>query len=385
VMAAESLWDMMDGKSIKEVEATKTQFVCAESCGCDMENIPAAHKRVKKRRINRMEDSENDSHFRHIFGSANMCDDEEELCKEFEKLFAKEHVIEGESFLLVLEQAMFNFEENDVNFPRDGFTDDMKIICYLQDGKIMPRKKVTAKEYLYKVSDACDKPGVYIYTPLSSQGKIYGYAMLANSIDVAFDNLLYSWTRHMIQILEHFRRNVIIMELTNKLRRISLTDPLTGIYNRGACEEIMYPMLRNAKKNNQKGVIMIADIDRMKTINDVYGHANGDLALKIVVDSLLESVPKEFVVTRFGGDEFFIGGVLEDNIDMEKIVSGIGEAVRQRAEEKKIEFDLSVSVGYYIDEPENEFDVEACLRKADESMYDIKKIHHVKKPMRNRV
>lgn len=203
-----------------------------------------------------------------------------------------------------------------------------------------------------------------------------GYEVLVRNIDIVLKNSLYSWTRHMIQDLEHFRRKVVISQLTEKVKRISVTDNLTDVYNRAGCEEIAYPMLKKYQQAGKTGVLMIADIDRMKAINDFHGHACGDLALKTVAYVLKSEVPENWIVARFGGDEFLVAGILTENMDMDQLVGSMLKRLQDEIEKRKIAFPLSVSIGYAKIYPEDEFDIERSVQKADQFMYSVKEEHH---------
>ncbi|MDO5155044.1 MAG: GGDEF domain-containing protein [Eubacteriales bacterium] len=377
VKAMELLLDLIEGKACEEIEPMRTRFFCAESCCSDMNlmNTRITVNRKRSSRHQKMEGTECDSHFRHIFGAANQCENMDQLYYEYGELFRTDHWMEGNDFILCLEEEPFQDEVQGIN-NRETFSDVMDMVCYMRNGEIMPRAKIRSKEAIFLISDQKTEPAVYIFVPLAAVDNLFGFAMLVRDIDIVLENYLYSWTRHMNQDLEHFRRNLIISQLTNKLRRISVTDNLTGVYNRAGCEEIAYPMLRNYKKAGETGVLMIADIDRMKAINDLYGHANGDLALKTIASVLKSQVPEDWIVSRFGGDEFFVAGKLNATMDLDAMVQSMMDRLKEEIREREITFSLSMSVGYAKIEPNDNLDIEKSLREADKLMYLVKKVHH---------
>ena len=79
--------------------------------------------------------------------------------------------------------------------------------------------------------------------PILGDLRTYGFAVLTGDLRIACDNQFYIWTRHTSQYLEHVRRNITISDLTRKLTQMSVTDVLTGVYNRAGCEQIAFPML----------------------------------------------------------------------------------------------------------------------------------------------
>ena len=190
------------------------------------------------------------------------------------------------------------------------------------------------------------------------------------------ENYLYVWTRHTNMYLEQVRRNITIADLTKKLTLLSVTDVLTGLYNRAGCEQIAYPLIEERLKQGKSCAIMLADIDRMKTINDQFGHASGDLALRTAASILKKLLPDEWIISRFGGDEFFAGGELKEGMQMETLIASISKELSAEVKKRNISFHLGLSIGYVKIEPDEEINLENDLRLADQLMYSIKKIHH---------
>ena len=93
----------------------------------------------------------------------------------------------------------------------------------------------------------------------------------------------------------------------SKLRYLSETDRMTGLYNRGCGER----KIIKAIKNNSKGFLCLIDCDKFKKINDTYGHAVGDQVIIAVAQALKKSCREHDIVLRHGGDEFamFISGL----------------------------------------------------------------------------
>ena len=88
--------------------------------------------------------------------------------------------------------------------------------------------------------------------------------------------------------------------------RAAATDPLTGLYNRRYAEAYIADTLVSARETGQNFVMMLTDIDHFKQVNDVHGHAVGDLVLCAVAERLRENVRACDLVSRHGGEEFLI-------------------------------------------------------------------------------
>lgn len=369
VKAMQILLDKMEGRDSEVSVIMKTRFVPSESCGCNV-SVGRGYSSHK------IDSFLCDSHFRHIYLAVRKAENADDLNRCLDNLFQKECWMEGSNFMLCLEREFFNIEDKDENLRTQGYSGNMDVICSLDNGIPRPHQIMKRREVMFRASNENPQPGIYIFVPVYNEGKSYGFAMLTRDIDIIEDNYLYIWTRHMNQYLEQVRRNITIADLTRKLTKLSVTDVLTGVYNRAGCERIAYPMLEEWHKAGGTGAVMIADIDRMKTINDKYGHASGDLALRTVATVLKSQLPSDWIISRFGGDEFFIGGKIVGEMDLEAMKDSILQNLAMEVERRQIPFELSLSIGYAKMEPGGESDLESDLRRADQLMYDVKKEHH---------
>ena len=367
------LVDRMQGKPIGNA-LLSTRFIPNESCGCSVDKNTLYEGDTY---FNLRDSIVLDAHFRNIYLYIRKNETKEELSDSLSNLFEREHDIEGENFMLCLNPEFFCIEEDDANLETMGYSDTFDVVGTVKNGQKRPHKAMKKKDAIFAFSDENDVAGVYLYVPVYSDEKTYGFAVLTGDLEILRNNRLYIWTRHMNQYLEQVRRNIRIVDLTNRLTNLSVMDALTGVYNRAGCEQITYPMLKDWKEKGGLGVIFLVDIDKMKSINDLSGHANGDLALRTVASVLRAEMPRDWVVSRFGGDEFLVGGrVIDGEVDIEGICQAVQERLAKEVENRKIEFRLTVSVGGVPIRPEDTFDIEKYLQMADEAMYRMKDNHH---------
>ncbi|MEJ2323606.1 MAG: GGDEF domain-containing protein, partial [Nitrospirota bacterium] len=90
------------------------------------------------------------------------------------------------------------------------------------------------------------------------------------------------------------------------MRSLSLTDELTGLSNRRGFFNLVDQLLKMAKRMNTVIYMLYADLDSLKSINDVYGHHEGDNILKDVAHILKTTYRESDIVARIGGDEFVV-------------------------------------------------------------------------------
>ena len=110
-------------------------------------------------------------------------------------------------------------------------------------------------------------------------------------------------------------------EITGSIKEQSLTDPLTGLYNRDG----FYRNVKELKRFSRKAVLSCTDIDGLKLVNDTFGHKVGDDFILLYSESIKSVVRPHDVIARFGGDEINIWMVGVDLKEAERIMERITE------------------------------------------------------------
>ncbi len=124
-------------------------------------------------------------------------------------------------------------------------------------------------------------------------------------------------------------KNMEYEDLLKKLERMSVTDPLTGLYNRRHFEDILVAEFERYKRYNVPFSCMVIDVDLFKEVNDTCGHDVGDMVLKRVADMISKEVRGVDTVARYGGDEFIAVLAQLSREDTEKVAARMVAAARQ--------------------------------------------------------
>lgn len=157
------------------------------------------------------------------------------------------------------------------------------------------------------------------------------------------------------------------------LRVLAARDPLTGAYNRGFLEEMLRSQLAAARRSGAVVSVMMIDIDHFKPINDTYGHAEGDRALRVIARALTQAARASDFVCRYGGEEFclILPGTSLDNATL--FAGRICAEVPEACEAAGIAGGTRVSVTIGISAfPADAATAEALMEVADRRMYQGK-------------
>jgi diguanylate cyclase (GGDEF)-like protein len=155
----------------------------------------------------------------------------------------------------------------------------------------------------------------------------------------------------------------------NGFKKLSLTDPLTGLHNRRYFEHRIVEELSRAARTEQDLSLLVVDLDDFKQINDVYGHARGDVALRWVAEFLRDNTRCHDVCCRLGGDEFVVILAGADAEECGLLVERLQERFEATREATALPLRWSVGTATY---GEGCTTAEALFDRADAAMYHEK-------------
>lgn len=160
------------------------------------------------------------------------------------------------------------------------------------------------------------------------------------------------------------------MRLAHELERQSITDQLTGLYNRNYLE-INSNVVH--EKDDYPISLLMMDCNYLKQTNDRLGHAAGDRLLQRVAQVIKDNTPSErAIAARLGGDEFCIACGRMDEHGIRELAKAVKRGCAQASDD---ELTIDVSMGYAT-APDASADLEIMFRMADQAMYEDKKRAH---------
>lgn len=234
--------------------------------------------------------------------------------------------------------------------------------CSYDSGKLLP------EEFDAKIT------GIRICLPVYYKNEVYGYTVMELDPEIQgfvdeqleFILMLFGQTINRLQLYKRIFEFGDVMELY-------VRDAMTGLYNRRGFDNNISALFRNGTFGKYKIAVASIDMDGLKTINDEYGHAAGDEAIKEVARCITSSLHANEFAARMGGDEFEAVLVYTDPERTSRFIKSLRTAISDANEKIKTDYTLSASVG--ICEVTEWNALMECMNKADKMMYLEKRSH----------
>lgn len=158
-----------------------------------------------------------------------------------------------------------------------------------------------------------------------------------------------------------------------ELEYLSLTDELTGLYNRRGFLALAEHALLQAQREGKEVGILLLDLDNLKWVNDHFGHEEGDRVLQEFGRIVQRVFRKSDILARIGGDEFvaFLMGVGDTNL--KRILGRLRRLVEEWNTKTPRPYHLSFSAGWALSPPSQFQKIQELLASADENMYSEKR------------
>lgn len=248
---------------------------------------------------------------------------------------------------------------------------DPTLCRVIRTGREFLARDIKKEPYCGCIFSPIEEGGCACY-PLLAGGTVIGAILMAKK------DMEYSYGEDTHKLMSTYAglassalHRIRLMEMT---KRASVTDVLTGIYNRRFFNEILEKQLALAKRHNEPLSLLIVDIDHFKNINDTYGHTAGDLALQQAVKFMKNAIRSSDIMARYGGEEFAIIMPVTDIAHAlskaEEICQRIGSAEFDHVVTGKvIRMNLSIGVATF---PEHGNEPGTLMNNADRALYKAK-------------
>lgn len=192
------------------------------------------------------------------------------------------------------------------------------------------------------------------------------------------DKRIMGWKENIVYRLPSNEVVAVYEDITERkraeeeIRTLSLTDDLTGLYNRRAFFVLAKQQLRIARRAKREMFLFYADINDLKRINDIFGHQEGDKALIDAAVVFKKTFRESDIIARIGGDEFVVL-ITETTIESKEVlVKRLQENLEVHNLQKNRKYRLYLSIGVAFCDPQHPRSLDNLIAQADKLMYDQK-------------
>lgn len=359
----------------------KTNSVFRESCGCTNKQR-LQEKQFRKLYFQNLDTNEKLIHFLDSISIDLTTVADFGQLKNVLGHYAKD--FGGSAFYLAVYDGVLSSAELDL-YSTDGVhngaegaseSETISLIFAYENGRILDEKdrEHTELEALISGRQNCAKGGdSYVVAPIHFEDRYFGFCVLKNSTIPFESELFYTLVTNMGNAIQTIKTQQLKQLMIEKLESVWCLDSLTGVYNREGFKKFGGRVWEEAVRRHTNIMMLFADLDGLKKINDTYGHDKGDHYIRMLADVFKAARHHGEVIMRYGGDEFV---VISNNVT-EEYAKGYVQEIQRRIEETnqrcKNLHQLSASVGYFLLNPTEKNLLDEAIFKADKEMYHIKK------------
>ena len=250
------------------------------------------------------------------------------------------------------------------------------VVCGIRNGKPVKRQRLPKGRLIPDEMMDDEKP--YYIFPIHHMQYFLGYFIVDPELQELEQLHIKSWLVSVSTVLINwYFRN----QLTNTVKELDYlyqTDMLTGLYNRRGYYRFFESYYRECRAAGTELAVFLIDMNKMKTVNDCYGHEEGDFCLTTIAGAMKECADQDEICIRTGGDEFVVLARHYGQAKEEAYIRRVRERISRKVRAAGKKYQVSVSIGCYRSIPAREGDdsirneAELFLREADKAMYQEK-------------
>lgn len=213
----------------------------------------------------------------------------------------------------------------------------------------------------------------YIVMPLHFRRNCLGYCVMAGSDWPMRSTQFQNWIMNISNAIENIRKQSALKRLVSKLNDMWIMDTMTKVFNRAGFFRFAGRIEAECIRENKPIGIAFIDINKLKRVNDNYGHEEGDFYIMAVAESIKRLKKNGEIIMRYGGDEFVVLGKVKGN----NYFGNYQEDLNRELEECRVKhnkpYPMSASAGFYSVIIDEEFKLDVLIENADKEMYKKKR------------
>ncbi|MCW8335009.1 sensor domain-containing diguanylate cyclase [Vibrio paucivorans] len=209
--------------------------------------------------------------------------------------------------------------------------------------------------------------GLPIFWP---NGDVFGTICMIDKHVTDYDEKLHRLLNQMCRLVAADLKHLCNLD---EIRSLALVDELTELLNRRGFKLLGEQKIKDAPRYQQAMGMLYIDVNRMKMVNDQYGHQAGDECLKTLADVLQKECRDNDVVARLGGDEFVVLSLLSNRRELGLLAQRITDFYAHQTQGVDHLSLTSLSIGQTINDCFSNISLDQLIAESDESMYEVKR------------
>ena len=365
----EMLLRLLRGETVDSVVAVPGTLCLRQSCGCEPLNFIRKDMIREKyiRMVTKLE-SLALANTNLILGGA-VGKTEEDIYNEIENGCLQETGFKDAVLCL-----MHGWNQQKLIKDRDSLNrESFDVVCGIWNGRPILRQRLP-KGQLLPPEMMEDNNSYYIF-PVHHLQYFLGYFIVSADLKEMGQLHIKSWLVSISTILVNWYFRNQLTETVNELDHLYQTDMLTGLYNRYGYYRFFETYYEECRAAGTELAVFLIDMNGMKTVNDHYGHAEGDFCLQTIAEAMKLCATQDEICIRTGGDEFVVLAKHYDHTKEFTYTSLVREKIENIRQVAGKNYPITVSIGCYrcVPDPAGvasiQSEAEYYLGKADEAMY----------------
>ncbi len=275
---------------------------------------------------------------------------------------------------------VFLYSDDDDDHPLSidvDMLDHAKMVMGFSDQKrLEPDTRRFDRRELLPESVMRDEPQTYYVMLLHHGTNSLGYSVVQYEQGHSMDAFYLQWNASIASVLNNMYNRSVLMKLLDENRIKSITDPMTGLYNRRGLSEKLTPWWEGRCDRGETVTFISIDLDGLKRINDSFGHAGGDKAIIAVGKAMNAAKTADSIAARVGGDEFIVFLPKSEQSDADGFIERFNKALDEINGSSGYGFSVGASAGAYVKKLDYDSSIEECIRQCDLVMYKEKRIRY---------
>lgn len=380
--AMEMLMEVWECKEVEEIRYTGIRTIFWDSCGCEADVVIDLKQHLKNNILYGIETEDFEKQLLKLKYSLTYCDSVQEMLESISRCMSS---LRCDEMYLVTDQRLYRASDGTLgteeanallaedSFVVRGYPEDMRFaFSYARSGNHKKEERNVVGNQIFPLFE-CEEKGVdFLFLPLHFREKCIGYFAIRNAVYLMENQFLFDIINALTTALENLHAKERLKDVNRVLTTLYNHDSMTMLYNRRDLDKLGNRYLRTHHDGDREVCVAYFDLDRLKYINDNFGHEQGDFAIMTLAQTLRNHFHDDGLIFRLGGDEFLVlcSGTDEEGMDAvyDEILSDLSRAAKENARP----YQLGASFGCVTAAAGDGKKLAEYVQMADDKMYACK-------------